>query len=91
MGRQGKGKAAASMVPSPGAPTVDELVEEAQTQMLFGNYDKALELMRALHERDPENAEILDVSGSARTPPRALALALARGRPCPLSSRIVWS
>ena len=51
--------------------SAEDLVEQAQTHMLFGNYDQALEIMRALHAACPGNTEVLDVS-AARALPDAL-------------------
>lgn len=44
------------------AARTEELIEESQRQMLFGNYDKALGIMSKLSEMEPENVDVLDVS-----------------------------
>ncbi|QDZ23156.1 TPR repeat domain-containing protein [Chloropicon primus] len=64
--RKGKGKAVAARVEGKGmgGATAEDMVEEAQTQMLFGNYDKAMQIMKALHQACPDNTEVLDIYGT---------------------------
>jgi len=62
-GPKGKGKkASVAASPDRKPQPVEDVVEEAQTQLLFGNYDRAMEIMRELSAAHPDNAEVLDVS-----------------------------
>ena len=79
-GPKGKGKkASVAASPDRKPQPVEDVVEEAQTQLLFGNYDRAMEIMRELRAAHPDNAEVLDVSfasncgDSGSTNPFALA------------------
>ena len=44
-----------------GPPPLDAALDEAQMQMAFGNYDKALAILAGLYARAPDNLAVVEV------------------------------